>query len=205
MDSLGVYLIRIIMVQLSLRDCRALRCASHNLSIVPLLSMKRYWFTDCVYCGVKLRKQKTKDKSSAFGNVYLMRNINLECGCRCHRNCYAIAAAYPWGTYHDCVNNHKNLLESMCLPKPVVHVIKNSPEKFQNFKKWIKYMKLQVISERRNTIVKMLTSTLVNRGAIISEQQLRAWTFAPLCIEIIQLPGPIDYKKLVAILMKSFT
>lgn len=192
MDTLGPNEVRLIMMNLDPTSVKALRCACKWLSEVPKLSEKRYWFTNCVYCGVRLKAQRPGDISSVFRKTYLMRNINLECGCRCHRDCYAANTEN-----HKCTNyHHQPLIPGRYLPSPVVPVIKREPSLINGFNKWRIFWHRHVTDLRINAATNEIRRTLTLLGTNSDRGVVREWLKGSEHVDRVVRNLFVDYKQL---------
>lgn len=175
METLTQLTTHAIMLYLNHVDCRSLRCVSKHLSTMYALSPKRSWFSKCVFCGIKLQKLKDKnDISYVFGKTYLQKNINLECGCRCHRDCYAISL-YTSSDNHICPNMlYKTVIPKYYVPQPLISFAKKLLDFKNNMRKWAKYV--------YKTNLPKYYSNMTRRVIQILRKMNITATYAPVCI-----------------------
>lgn len=197
MNTLGPDEVRVITIHLDPTSAKALRCVCKWLSEVPKLSEKRYWFTNCVYCGVRLKAQRPGDRSSVFRKTYLMWNINLECGCRCHRDCYVVATEN-----HKCTNyRHQTLLPGRYLPSPLVPVIKGNSSFISGFNKWLLFWRRHVTDLRINAATNEIRRTLTLSGVHSERAVVREWLKDSEYVDRVIRNLFVDYKQLAQELM----
>jgi hypothetical protein len=158
LSGLGGLELHIIMLFMNLVDCRALRCVNKYLSTKQIPSMKRFWFGACIFCDIKLKPLKNNhSRSNVFRSAYLQKNITLECECRCHRDCYAVASytSVNSGKFgaHNCPKIHyKQLWAGKYIPRPLIAYIQKEPELMVTLRKWVIFTNNTTVGEIRMII-----------------------------------------------------